>query len=1243
MTAGKQGSGKRITLSQLARQTADRGLAVLEEHDPEVAGRLSRMRGRRPDKPTVVVVGEAKRGKSSLTNALINVPGLSPVDSRIATSTYIMFRRGPKTAARALLPGAQEPVDVPLDQMRDWATDLGNRGEYAPPRLIEVECDSPLLGNLNLVDTPGVGGLDATHAEIALRAVGRATALLFVCDASAPFTKPELEFLDKASKNIDLVIFAVTKTDAYRGWRQIVEDNRALLREHAPRFADSVMMPVSSKLFEQAALMGASDLGTALREESQITQLQAALQEQVAIKASALHEANLLRTMRSQLDGLMTSLEDSRRACQPDVEYANRLKENRDRLMAARKADSRAWQLRLRSLLSRARLDTMADIQSENRKFLAFWRRQIEEMDKARLKAIGPQLDMALRASSMQIFDRQQARMQGVSRTVLQSMFAQNELAEVYAALQRPRQVASTSGPSRRQSSADEKVLTNISMMSGISITSITGSGLTAATGAAIIAWPIAVAVGVSVAGWIVWARRTASDRNQVKIWLNETLGETRARLEADASAYFIEAEHELTLALDRALVRRIETLDGHIKQIDQSLKVDRGERERRAAAITKHINTAREVASTIEQLLPRLRNAVVQRRQKPPQEGSEAPGTAAPDAQSQDGSAQLAPGGAGAQPQHAQSNAASPQPDQGDDTPTQPDQAAPAQPDQAQTPHTDAALPQTVTTRAQPAQTNGRPSGQNVAPDPASAAPAGSEPQPPAQAPAAAPADTTLPVTPRMWRTLDQGSASDNSPATSQNSTADQHSVARNEAEPRTQEHLPSRAAPAESGSDDATIGNQPAAAKPATPRAPQSVAAMARAASARLAQRRAAESGAASAPAPSTQTSTAQTQTQAQAQASSTTPVPEQAPTESSFSAESSAPPTESAQSTAAWAQPMEGGAYPLDAAEAVPTARPAQPGPSAEYTGDPDASAPQLPSQGDDREASPLSAPDGGYPSPASPQPDGNYSTPRPPAPVSNYPAPAPGAEHASTPQTWYSPPPDQGAGHQQPPSPDPGPNHPTSPPPAPDATYPSPQPGRPDAPYPSSPSTAAASNYLAPQPPGPGSHHHAPQPTGPVTNQQPPAPAPSAGYPSPQQPTVNTPQEPVPNAGYAAAQQPTSGAFTTPTATPQVRYSPLPPDDEPEAHSATTPPARGFPPPSADMAAPVGAFPPPAPYANSAGAPAAPQHGPAHAGQQQWPPTAPATQGPTAAAQKQSGPEHQTPDSASQFGAPPQQPE
>ena len=55
-----------------------------------------------------------------------------------------------------------------------------------------MDCTAPLLANLSIVDTPGVGGLEAAHGEIAQAAVRQATALLFVLDAGAPLTRPEL-------------------------------------------------------------------------------------------------------------------------------------------------------------------------------------------------------------------------------------------------------------------------------------------------------------------------------------------------------------------------------------------------------------------------------------------------------------------------------------------------------------------------------------------------------------------------------------------------------------------------------------------------------------------------------------------------------------------------------------------------------------------------------------------------------------------------------------------------------------------------------------------------------------------------------------------------------------------------------------------------------------------------------------------------------------------------------------------
>src|ERR1700722_4774230 len=42
----------------------------------------------------VVVAGETKRGKSSLVNALLARPGLSPVGPDVATNCFISFLRG---------------------------------------------------------------------------------------------------------------------------------------------------------------------------------------------------------------------------------------------------------------------------------------------------------------------------------------------------------------------------------------------------------------------------------------------------------------------------------------------------------------------------------------------------------------------------------------------------------------------------------------------------------------------------------------------------------------------------------------------------------------------------------------------------------------------------------------------------------------------------------------------------------------------------------------------------------------------------------------------------------------------------------------------------------------------------------------------------------------------------------------------------------------------------------------------
>lgn len=596
-------------MSRTVASVVEEAHAALVEGYPDGAAQLVRARKERPTRPTVVVVGETKRGKSSLINALVNVPDLSPVDPQVATSTYIVVTHGPRPRASAQFPGAVQPAEIGLERLRDWATGNGPP-DQPPPRMIEVEYPSPLLINLSLVDTPGVGGLNSAHGEIALRAAQQATALLFVVDASAPFSQPELAFLQRASETVDTVLFALTKVDAYRGWRQIAEDDRALLRQHAPRFSGAEILPVSSLLLEQAGSAPSPELAGVLRTESQIAPLQLALQTRVAAKASVLHDANLLRTARTELAAYFRQISTRRQAVDPDPGRVEALKDERERLVASRRSESRTWQLKLRAEIARARMDSMHDVQREIRESLHYWRSSIDAAGREELKSIPEQIDANVHAMSLRVFDRVLTRLRSVVDTVLKEMFAPEELADVYAGLVRQPLFDAANAPEVRAPSVEDRIVLFGGFAAGMGASRLMAylpmaMGLGAAT---VVVAPISIGLGLAASAWMVRSRRQVAEKNHLKIWIGETLTEARATMEAEVGSQFIDAEHTLTLALDAAIARRIEALDTEIRQIDDALRLNAQEKDRLRQELTRRHGVVREIVGHVDEALASLR-----------------------------------------------------------------------------------------------------------------------------------------------------------------------------------------------------------------------------------------------------------------------------------------------------------------------------------------------------------------------------------------------------------------------------------------------------------------------------------------------------------------------------------------------------------------------------------------------------------------------------------------------------------
>jgi len=197
----------------------------------------------------VVVVGEKKRGKSSLINALVGRPGLLPVDADVATCVHIVVSHGPD-GATVVLGGGPTGRDVPLDAIAEYAAlDPGARApEHEDVSQVQVRVPAPLLaGGLELIDTPGVGGLVAGHAALTLATLARADALVFVLDGSSEITASELAFLERATERIATVVFVLTKIDQFPAWEEVRARDVELIARHAPRYAAAPWFGVSSR------------------------------------------------------------------------------------------------------------------------------------------------------------------------------------------------------------------------------------------------------------------------------------------------------------------------------------------------------------------------------------------------------------------------------------------------------------------------------------------------------------------------------------------------------------------------------------------------------------------------------------------------------------------------------------------------------------------------------------------------------------------------------------------------------------------------------------------------------------------------------------------------------------------------------------------------------------------------------------------------------------------------------------
>lgn len=201
----------------------------------------------------VAVIGEFKRGKSSLINALIGAQVL-PTDILPMTASITHIHYGEeKRITIEYKDGSTEKKSI--EELIDYATKFDEEKEKTSESIKEVLVSYPSVlckNNIDIFDTPGMND-DEKMSKITLSILGDIDAAIMVISACSPLSMTEQELIIRLieEQGIRHIIFAVTYIDAVSV--EINEQDRII--EHIKKRIASDILSRSTRRFDSDEML----------------------------------------------------------------------------------------------------------------------------------------------------------------------------------------------------------------------------------------------------------------------------------------------------------------------------------------------------------------------------------------------------------------------------------------------------------------------------------------------------------------------------------------------------------------------------------------------------------------------------------------------------------------------------------------------------------------------------------------------------------------------------------------------------------------------------------------------------------------------------------------------------------------------------------------------------------------------------------------------------------------------------
>ena len=203
VTSDVDGASRLLCLAELAEEL---GSPRIAEEARDLANRIAEGRF------YVACVGQFKRGKSTLINALIG-DAVLPVGFTPVTAVPTVIRFGDQRKARIQAANGSWQ-DVSVCDLNQYVSEENNPENSKGIRGVEVFMPSPLLaGGMCFVDTPGLGSVFTGNTAATHAFIPHIDAAMVVIGADPPLAGEELDLVEAVAQHVQDIVLVLNKAD----------------------------------------------------------------------------------------------------------------------------------------------------------------------------------------------------------------------------------------------------------------------------------------------------------------------------------------------------------------------------------------------------------------------------------------------------------------------------------------------------------------------------------------------------------------------------------------------------------------------------------------------------------------------------------------------------------------------------------------------------------------------------------------------------------------------------------------------------------------------------------------------------------------------------------------------------------------------------------------------------------------------------------------------------------------------